>query len=242
MKYPDSNGKPEFVSDFQENYEVGATFRLFWYDKTLAWIWMIFEARRKSQKGKLIKGKTPMNDRCIDIPYASFIGSRSFLAKAWGWSEQSVRTFLKNLQKLDMIEIKVVQNLTMITICNFEDYQNPLTKRQPIVNQNDNSTVLTKVSSQKPTIPEKKNAPEIIKYFCELYKHYFEIEYLPTWQRDTGIINTLWIKIGLEIFDLIDHYLSIEENQKQYWTTQDRTIKSFSYFINEIQQHMKEYA
>jgi phage replication O-like protein O len=101
--------------------------------------------------------------------------------------------------------------------------------------------VLTKVSS-KPQIPEKKNAPEIIKYFCELYKHYFEIEYLPTWQRDTGIINRLWIKIGINIFDLIDHYLSIEENPKQYWTTQDRTIKSFSYFINEVQQHMKEYA
>lgn len=135
MKYPkkDQNKDDFTVSDFQENYDSGARFRLFWdsvidhpyvgfsrpYDKTLAWFWMIFEARRKEQKGKEIQGK------CIDIPPSSFIHSLRFMAKAFGWTEKKVRTFLNHLENLKMIERKLTQGLTQITICNFEDYQNP---------------------------------------------------------------------------------------------------------------------
>jgi len=296
MEYPTDNGKPESVSDFKENYEAGARFRLFWdsmidhpyvgfekpYNKTMAWIWMIFEARRIPQKGKLIKGKTPMNDRCIDIPYASFIASRGFLAEAWGWSEQSVRTFLKNLQRLTMIETKVVQNLTMITICNFENYQNPLTTNQSLnekstnrntksnqdktienneiensltnrsaeINQslNEKSTttptgiIFSKEKSAKPPIPEKMNAPEIAKYFAALYLYYNKTEYVISWKRDTGIIQQIWIPVGKEIFPIIDHYLSLENNPKVDWTTKPRTIPNLRYWVNAVKEHWKEYA
>lgn len=133
MKYPEKNGQSEVVSDFKENYKAGARFRLFWdsvidhpyvgfpkpYNKTLAWFWMIFEARREEQEGKEIQGK------CIDIPSASFIHSLRFMAKAFGWTEKKVRTFLEHLENLKMIERKLTQGLTQVTICNFGDYQNP---------------------------------------------------------------------------------------------------------------------
>jgi hypothetical protein len=213
MKYPEKNGQAESVSDFQENYESGARYRLIWdsvinhpyigfkkpYGKDTAWLWMIFEARRKPQKGKLIEGKTPMNDRCIDIPYASFVASRSFLAKAWGWSEQSVRTFLEKLKKLNMIETKVIQNLTMITICNFEDYQNPSTNRQPDANQSSTRTPTGK-QDNKTTFPETSWQYRFAKRFWEKkqnnYGHYSYIQKakednFQTWADELDKLNRI---------------------------------------------------
>jgi hypothetical protein len=45
------------------------------------------------------------------------------MAKAWGWSEKRVRTFLSRLEKRGMIDIHVGRLQTVITIRNYEIYQ-----------------------------------------------------------------------------------------------------------------------
>lgn len=102
--------------------------------------------------------------------------------------------------------------------------------------------VLTKVSSGKPPIPDKMNAPEILKWFAALYEYYNGSEYVLSFKREVGIIQQIWIPLGKDIFPIIDHYLALETNQKVFWTTKERTISNLRWQINEIKEHWKEYA
>lgn len=170
---------------------------------------------------------------------------------------KQVRGVYDFLTKGNMIVTTKGTRGMVVTICNYDTYQTLSNYEGHNEGHNEGKvegTIKTRmlkdyISSNeempqngKPDIPEKMNAPEIVKYFVALYKHYFEIEYLPVWKRDTGIIQRLWVGIGKDIFPLIDHYLAIEENQKHFWTTKERTIQNFTSFINPIQQHWKEYA
>jgi hypothetical protein len=51
------------------------------------------------------------------------------MAKAWGWSEKQVRTFLMRLERDRQIARQTGQLQTVITICNYELYQSPLSER-----------------------------------------------------------------------------------------------------------------
>lgn len=47
-----------------------------------------------------------------------------FLSKRWGWTEKPVRNFLKLLEKDRMIRLDRSSKWTMLTICNYDSYQN----------------------------------------------------------------------------------------------------------------------
>src|SRR5262249_39706398 len=52
--------------------------------------------------------------------------SLRFMAKAWGWrSDFRVRTFLNRLKTSAQINAQTVAGQNVITICNYERYQNP---------------------------------------------------------------------------------------------------------------------
>jgi hypothetical protein len=51
------------------------------------------------------------------------------LAKAWGWTEKRVRGFLFRLERERQIVRQTGHLQTVITICNYEFYQNPLTPK-----------------------------------------------------------------------------------------------------------------
>jgi len=126
------------VSDFHENY--GKGYRLFFaamryhplvgwekpFDRGHAWEWLIFEACGKKE-GREVQRNFGGKIRMIREEYGQVTHSERFIAEAWGWTRQRVSTFLRQLSntKNAMIAQNVSQQISQITICNFEDYQRP---------------------------------------------------------------------------------------------------------------------
>lgn len=81
-----------------------------------AWAWLILKACWKATPFD-ISGKTVMLERgqiCV---------SRSQMADAWGMKPSAVERFLTRLQTEQMIERATGQGRTIITICNYDKYQ-----------------------------------------------------------------------------------------------------------------------
>jgi len=89
------------------------------YDRRSAWLWLIANA---AWKAKRINHK----GRPLDLQRGQVLAGRKFLSQKWGWTEKQVRNFLVLLGTERMIE--VVQSkghlANVITICNYEIYQN----------------------------------------------------------------------------------------------------------------------
>ena len=111
------------------------------FDRRSAWQWLIANAawktKRVNHKGKM-----------IDLDRGQVIIGRAFLAETWGWSEQTVRTFVKILVAENMLEINQSGGhfANIATICNYDKYQ----ARQPERNQsiNQSATSVQPVSNQ----------------------------------------------------------------------------------------------
>lgn len=257
MKYPTDNGKPESVSDFKGNYGTGwiklyRSIKKHWIHENplyfRAWCDILLEVNHEGKK-------VLIENELIDCKRGQAVYSLDSWRDVFGkneWSMQNVRTFFKLLKNDGMINTEGLRKTTRLTVINYDTYQGELTNRQHENQQTANKQltttkeckedVLTKVSAEKPPLPEKMNAPEIVKYFAALYQYYNESEYIISWKKDTGIIQQIWIPLGKDIFPIIDHYLSLEENQKVFWTTKERTISNLRWQINAIKEHWKEYA
>lgn len=91
-----------------------------------AWLDLIqsarFEATEKAYS-ELIGGRE------ISYTRGQYPASISFLMKRWQWSEKKVRYFLAKLKKRGMITTCNKQGMTVITLCNYDEY-NPVKGRQ----------------------------------------------------------------------------------------------------------------
>lgn len=81
-----------------------------------AWAWLVLKACWKPTKFNA-SGST------ITIERGQLCVSRSQLATAWGWSPSAVERFLARLETEQMIGRATGQGRTVITICNYEKYQ-----------------------------------------------------------------------------------------------------------------------
>ena len=127
------------------------------FKKSEAWIWMINEAQFKdNQDYRDFGGK----ERIIDMPRGTLTHSYRFMANAWGWSRQKVRRFLKCLENEQQVSLKVVQQMTQITICNYEKYQ--YGGKQQEVQQNDSR--MTAEGQQNDKLKNDKNDKNV--YIC----------------------------------------------------------------------------
>ena len=63
--------------------------------------------------------------REISYSRGQYPASISFLMKRWKWSEKKVRYFLSKLKKKGMITTCNQQGMTVITLCNYDEY-NPV--------------------------------------------------------------------------------------------------------------------
>ncbi len=126
-------------SDFHENYKKGH-YNLFWsttfqngivkprkpFTKFEAWMWMLSETcidENGDDREINFGGK----DRKIRIEYGQFCHSERFMSEAFGWSKTKIRTFIEHLSSTSspMITRKLNQQIQVITVCNFWEYQNP---------------------------------------------------------------------------------------------------------------------
>jgi hypothetical protein len=85
-----------------------------------AWLRLVSEAAWKPRCVRVTNGRA---FEIVELERGQLSHSRSYLAKAWGWTEKRVRTFLNRLQKAGMIDLQAGQLQTVITICNYDIYQ-----------------------------------------------------------------------------------------------------------------------
>jgi hypothetical protein len=81
-----------------------------------AWIWLIMEASWKPRKKRV-------GDYIADLARGELAASVRFMAGAWKWTPAKVQRFMKRLQVLDMISVKTDTGVSVITICNYDEYQ-----------------------------------------------------------------------------------------------------------------------
>lgn len=82
-----------------------------------AWIWLIANASWKART-------TRVADHIVNLQRGQLAASTRFLASAWMWSEPRVRRYLAKLEDQRMICRDTGAGLTVVTICNYNIYQN----------------------------------------------------------------------------------------------------------------------
>lgn len=79
-------------------------------------VWMYHEANYDD-------GNVYYKDRNINLKRGQLAISLRDIARAWGWSEPTVRRYLKRLTDVGMIDAASDAGVTVITICNYDKYQ-----------------------------------------------------------------------------------------------------------------------
>ena len=174
-------------------------------------------------------------------------------AKRWGWHESKVRRFFKTLESELMIAQKATNKTTILTVLNYDAYQvqptttSTINRRstddQPTTNNNDNknNTLFTIVNKNgKPVPPDEKNGNTLTKWFGYMYEYYMQTPYTASFGRDGKIMKDLYQHRKDELLGIVDHYLSVENHPKHFWTQKPRTIPNLRSFINDVVQHKME--
>ena len=86
------------------------------YTKLEAWVDLLIEANHA-------ENRFDINGTLITVARGQQARSQLTLSKEWGWSINKVKRFLKRLESGNMIVIETNQLTTLITICNYSNYQ-----------------------------------------------------------------------------------------------------------------------
>lgn len=86
------------------------------YTEVQAWVWLLGAAAWQAGRVRVGKG-------VFDLERGQLAAANRFLAAKWQWSESKVRRFLQRLETDAMIESKPTRDATLITICNYDEYQ-----------------------------------------------------------------------------------------------------------------------
>ena len=81
-----------------------------------AWVWLIGEAQWKNNRKRI-------NGQIVELERGQLSHSIRFLSIRWDWSISRVNRFLKRLKTETMIETENETGQNVITICNYETYQ-----------------------------------------------------------------------------------------------------------------------
>lgn len=94
------------------------------YTEREAFEWMIGEAAYESTQVRIHRA-------VFVVERGQLVHARRFLATKWQWEESRVRRFLQRLRAQVMIDLKTSSESTIITICNYDDYQFGRPARDP---------------------------------------------------------------------------------------------------------------
>jgi hypothetical protein len=90
------------------------------YTEREAWMWLISEAEWKPTRARV-------GSAVVNLQRGELAHSLRYMQREWKWkSDKRVRTFLAKLESDGMISLqKTTQEITHITICNYEKFQQP---------------------------------------------------------------------------------------------------------------------
>jgi len=87
------------------------------FSKAEAWIDILVNTHFELQpKQRLIRG------RMVTIEYGQCLMTTRYCGQRWGWHKTTVQRFLDMLSKMEQISVKCVQQMSIITVLNFEKY------------------------------------------------------------------------------------------------------------------------
>ncbi len=86
------------------------------YTEREAWLWLLGAAAWKS--GRIRVGKA-----IVEVTRGQLAFATRFLAVKWQWAHSRVVRFLKRLETDTMIRTQTTRVATLITICNYDEYQ-----------------------------------------------------------------------------------------------------------------------
>jgi hypothetical protein len=82
-----------------------------------AWVWLIMQARWKACSYRA-------GDYVVSLARGQLAASVRFMAGAWQWTAARVQRFIERLKKMEMIRTKTDTGVSIITICNYDKFQN----------------------------------------------------------------------------------------------------------------------
>lgn len=83
-----------------------------------AWVWLVMAA---SWKARAVRS----GDYVAETKRGQLAHSIRYMAKAWKWTPAKAQRYLKRLEKLKMICVETDTGVSVVTICKYDEYQNP---------------------------------------------------------------------------------------------------------------------
>jgi hypothetical protein len=87
------------------------------YSRAQAWLWLVAEAAWKQRK-------VDLGGRLVPLKRGQLTCSVRFMAAKWRWSKSAVQRFVRRLEAEAMVGIDTSHGQLLITICNYEKFQN----------------------------------------------------------------------------------------------------------------------
>ena len=196
------------------------------------WIDLLFMAAHEDYK-------TLINGNLISLKRGQLSVSLSFLASRWGRSKEKVLNFLKLLESDNMITRNSDRKSTIITICNYESYQD-VSEQSPT----NEPTDVRPRSDQSPT--EYKNVEECKEYINKHTNSACAREGIVSWDavREQGYFDTFKSqgsaipfsrrvgKTPQEVMKLAEIYMATRQ-------LKDKGHKDFNEFVNLFLWHVE---
>jgi biotin operon repressor len=119
-----------------------------WYTDTNTKVVFLHLLLTANHKDKKWKG--------IEIKRGQKLTSRAKLAEELGLSEQNIKTAIKHLKSTHEITCQVTKKYTIVTLCNYNDYQDDSRESNQLANQLANQQVTTNNNEKNKRIKEYK--------------------------------------------------------------------------------------
>ena len=198
------------------------------FNKRAAWIDLLMMANYED------------TEQCVGyelkkVPRGSYMTTIRELSNRWKWSKSKVANFLHFLESLEMVSVKTDTKRTLITIVNWELYQNldeKVTNKRPTTEPTSDQQVTTKQEGYK---NNKKNILlSFDKEFDALYKPYPKKKgKAPAKKKFIAWVTTGSTYAGQrykftidEIFAAVNYYVETKEEWREW--------KDFSTLMNQI--------
>lgn len=181
--------------------------------------------------------KTLVGNQLIELKRGQLIASNSFLAERWNTSERTVLRFLDLLESDSMLHRCTHRKVTIITICNYDSYQekrkgkvtNTCTDDAPMAHQSVSENKNVEENKEIYNTNSARTHEERVSWdasrergFCETFKA--RGAFLP--------MGTATGKSGKEILALLDVYMANRE-------VRDMGHKDYNEFVNLFKWHIE---
>lgn len=141
-----------------------------------------------------------IGDQNLNLKAGQFVTSQVKLAEAWGCNRETVHRYLKRLKNDRQIDYKTSNKFTLITISNWNVYQNP-PKENPALNPPAKPvTDQQQGNTRTDTINNEKNIEEDIKHIFIMKTQFLELS--QRYKNDKILIRGHLLKEGYTEFQI----------------------------------------